>query len=391
MKITYTAPVRAHHFNYAAAMHRADALHTCLTGANRFSPRAKLPEIGDRLKRCDVIQTAHLLSLMGKAPDGLSNLLGRWANRSLDMASYPPASQSDVFLYYRTCGLHTTRRLKREGHPTLCVMEEVNSHMECCHSIMKAEYEKLGLGAYTGRFQDHDLRLKAYEEADVILCPSGFVRRSFLEKGFAPERLLTVNFGFTLPKSGNSATATPAEGERFRLLYVGQLHFRKGLRYAIEAFRALKHPGKELVIVGPAAKVTGLEGVSIPDGVTFTGVLKGAALTNAYASASAFVLPTMEEGLALVLGEAMVAGLPIVATNHSGGDDLINDGVEGFIVPAGDADALAVAFQKLADSPDLRDKMGKAAIARARELGNWDVAAGKLIDGFSSVLAARNA
>ncbi len=390
MRITYTAPVRAHHFNYAAKLDKAGSLEALVTGACRWSPRGKLPEIGSRLLRRDLVQTAHLLSIMAQAPDGVSNFLGRVANRQLDRASYAPATRSDVFLYYRTCGFQTTRRLKREDRATLCVMEEVNSHVEQCHQLMKDEYEKLGRGPYRGRFQDQDLRLQAYEEADFILCPSSFVRRSFIAKGFSEDRLLSVNFGFSHRPMVTPATADRQPGDTFRLLYVGQLNFRKGLRYAIEAFRMLKHPRKEFVIVGPETKVTGLEGLSMPEGVKFTGALKGGDLDAAYASASAFVLPTLEEGLALVLGEAMVAGLPVITTDHSGGDDLINDGVEGFILPAANTEALAEAFAKLADSPALCEQMGRAALSRSKELGDWDVAANRLISVLSDAISKRH-
>jgi glycosyltransferase involved in cell wall biosynthesis len=305
--------------------------------------------------------------------------LGRAANRSLDAASYFPASESEVFLHYRTSGYHTTKRLHAEGRPTLCVMEEVNSHVDCCHQLMKQEYEKLGLGTYRGKFQDHDLRLRAYEEVDRILCPSSFVKRSFLEKGFPEERLLLVNFGFTHPSPCPETTSVSKPKDTFRLLYVGQLNFRKGLRYAVEAFRLLRHPRKELVIVGPQTKVTGLEGARIPAEVKFAGVLKGAELDTAYASASAFVLPTVEEGLALVLGEAMVAGLPVITTTNSGGDDLLTDGVEGLLVPAADSGALLEAMQKLADSPELCERMGHAALAKSESLGDWDAAAQRLV------------
>ena len=98
-------------------------------------------------------------------------------------------------------------------------------------------------------------------------------------------------------------------------------------------FAQLRHPRKELVIVGPRSEPSGLEGISIPDDVRFTGVLKGDDLSQAYRTASVFVLPTLEEGLALVLGEALAHGTPVIATVNSGGADLFTDGEEGFLVP----------------------------------------------------------
>lgn len=356
-------------------------LQAHVTGASRFTKSGRLADLNGRIVRRDFWQSLHLAGFKFKAPDPLTNALGQLANASIDRAAYGPALKSDVLLFYRTAGHRTAARLRAEGSPCLTVMEEVNSHVERCHELMRDEYEKLGRGKYPYRFADHGMRLEAYEQCDFILCPSTFVERSFLQKGFAQEKLIKVNFGFDLASFGNRPQPqVTSDKDVFRLLYVGQLNFRKGIRYAVEAFRRLKHPRKEFILVGPSTKTTGLEGMSLPDGVKLTGILKGEELANAYASATAFVLPTIEEGMALVLGEAMASGLPIVTTTHSGGEDLISDGVEGYITPPADAEALLQAFEKLASDPERTKAMGRAARHKASELGDWRVAAAKLVD-----------
>jgi len=124
--------------------------------------------------------------------------------------------------------------------------------------------------------------------------------------------------------------------------------------------------------VGPRSQPSGLEGVTIPDGVRFAGVLKGEELARAYREASVFVLPTVEEGLALVLGEALSHGTPVIATVNSGGADLFRDGEEGFLVPIRDPVALADKMQLLANDPARRETMSQAALARMRSLGGWE-------------------
>jgi glycosyltransferase involved in cell wall biosynthesis len=83
-------------------------------------------------------------------------------------------------------------------------------------------------------------------------------------------------------------------------------------------------------------------------------------------------LASVEEGLALVQGQAMACGCPVVATMATGAEDLFTDGVEGFIVPDRDAAALAGRLQQLADDPALRGRMSAAALARVKHLGGWD-------------------
>jgi glycosyltransferase involved in cell wall biosynthesis len=84
------------------------------------------------------------------------------------------------------------------------------------------------------------------------------------------------------------------------------------------------------------------------------------------------VLPSVEEGLALVQGEAMACGCPVIATTATGCEDLFSDGVEGFIVPDRDTAALADRMQQLADDPALRESMSAAALERVKSLGGWD-------------------
>jgi starch synthase len=377
MKVTYTAPNRAHHYPYAEAMHRAGLLHAFISGFSRFSPRAALPAIGDKLRRHDFFQNLYLASLKFKAGDFISTQFNHLTNLSLDKASYKSAKESDVFIFYRTEGYTTTQRLKKERSSTLCIMEEVNSHVDNQHAIMEEEYNKLGLGKYSERIPDHEKRLKAYEVADYILCPSNFVRNSFIEKGFDPERLLKVNFGFT-PMVSLDAPKKLNNNETFRVLYVGQLNFRKGLRYAVEAFRQLKHPKKEFVIVGPRAGVTGLEKTELPKGVVFTGTLKGNDLKEQYKKASVFVLPSLEEGLALVQLEALSFGVPILITTNTGGDDIIKNGQQGFIVEPGNTKALADKLQQMADDNTMLHCMSYEALKTAHAYGSWERAVLKL-------------
>ena len=385
MKITYTAPNRAHHYPYAEALYRANYLHAFISGFSRFSPRAALPCIGNKLKRHDFFQNLYLASLKFKTGFFISSKFNRLTNLSLDKASYKSARESDAFIFYRTEGYVTTSRLKRERSDTICIMEEVNSHVDNQYSIMQEEYSSLGFGKYPERIPDHTMRLKTYESSDYILCPSEFVRRSFIERGFSPERLLKVNFGFS-PMKDAAKTPIVEIKKRFRVLYVGQLHFRKGLRYAIEAFKQLKHPNKEFVIVGAKSGITGLEKTHIPGEVVFTGTLKGEELNEQYRKANVFILPSLEEGLALVQLEALSFGVPVLITTNTGGDDIIKDGVQGFIVPPADVNALRDRLQEMADNKQLLETMSEEALQAAHSYGSWDLAVRRLADILTPII-----
>lgn len=385
MKITYTSPNRSHHYPYAEALHKMGHLHAFVSGVSRLSPRAGLHSLGDTLKRHDFFQTLFLASLEVRAPVSVTNALNQISSKRLDQASYSWARESDFFIFYQAKGLSSTQRLHREKRPTICIMEEVNSHIQNAESLLRNEWKRLDLGQSFVRDHEYDARLRTYEEADYILCPSDFVRDSFVTRGFAPERLLKVNYGFPAMKSVVDSVEKSGN-ERFRMLYVGQLHYRKGLHYAVEAFRKLKHPKKEFVIVGGETQVTGLEKTQLPDGVIFTGVLKGEELREQYLQADVFVLPSLEEGFGLVVAEALGHGLPVVITTNTGAGDVITDKVEGFVVPPFDATGLQNRIQQLIDDPGLRKQMGQAALKTAASLGSWGRSAGQLISELQSIL-----
>ena len=380
IQVTYTAPNRAHHYAYARALAEAGCLRAFVCGFSRFSPRAGLPEVTGKLIRADHLQNIYLASLMLRMPAAVTDELAYWSKRWLDRMSETPARQSNVFLFYSGAGLRTATRLQGSG--VARVVEAVNSHVLVQERILCEEYGRIGLPFRRFHSREVARRVREYETADAILCPSDFVRQTFEDEGIPAARIFTVPYGMSLP------TAPPplelSDGT-FRVLYVGQISVRKGLRYLFEAFTQLRHPKKELWIVGPMTRQTGIHNIAVPAGTRFLGVLKGDALAQAYQSSTVFVLPTVEDGLGLVLGEAMSFGLPLIATAHSGGANLFRDGEEGFIVPIRASGAIAERLQQLADDPSLLSRMSAAAAARAKRLGGWETAGKMLVDALAAI------
>jgi starch synthase len=78
----------------------------------------------------------------------------------------------------------------------------------------------------------------------------------------------------------------------------------------------------------------------------------------------------------MVIDEAMAYGCPVIATTNTGASELITNGVEGLIVPIRSPEVIADRLQQLADQPELRDRMGQAALERVQQLGGWDAYVG---------------
>ena len=366
MRIVYNAPNRAHHYGYARELNEAGILKAFVCGFSRCSPRSPIPEIGATLVRVDQIQTLAVASQKFKMPVRFSEELFYLAKLQIDRCSRAPLKNADVFVFYNGCGLDSARWFREQGG--IGIVEAVNCHVLAQEQILAEEHRQLKLPWRPFHVADVKRRVAEVEEADYVVVPSTFAARSFVAKGFSRERLLRVPYPIErIPGAARLEHKPRNKDGIFRVLYVGSISVRKGVRYLIEAFRDLKHPRKELWIVGPTANPSGIEGLSIPDGVKFLGALKGDELRNAYESATVFCLPSLEDGYGLVLNEAIHHGLPVIATENTAIEDLFTNGDGGMIVPIRDSKPIADWLNRLAsDGQLLTEKRRETAAAAAR-------------------------
>lgn len=368
IKVLYCSPNRSHHDGYAEQLQKAGMLHAYVSGFPRFGSGALLPELGNRLIRADSIQTAFIASLKARLPWRVSAELSYCSKLNIDRICGKRHNGAELFLHYSGCGMTTASRVRHQGGRS--VVEAVNSHVQTQSEILGEEHRRLGLPQPRQHHRELQRRVEEYEKADGILLPSEFVRRSFLQRGFPEEKLIKLPYRPRIFSPGSRIPSQPKRGAPFRILYIGSVQPRKGVRYLIEAFSSLAIRNKELWIVGAVSNPSGLEGLRIPKGVFFQGVLRGDELAHAYASSDVFCLPSLEEGMALVIGEALSFGLPVVTTPNSGAEDLITPGREGMIVPIRDVEGLSGIFKRMVDEPQWLDELAGNALSKGRDLSN---------------------
>jgi glycosyltransferase involved in cell wall biosynthesis len=196
------------------------------------------------------------------------------------------------------------------------------------------------------------------DAADHLLVNSQFVRDTLMAcRGLAASRItvlpLPVNLERFAPAGGSRAPDKPC-----RILFAGEIGLRKGVLYLLEAFRRLRLKNVELILIGGISDIGDLLSRS---GVAFRHipVMPLDDLIHYYQQASMFVFPSLVEGAARVVQEAMACGVPVITTPHAG--SVIQDGVDGFIVPIRDVDALCECILELYHHPDRRAAMGKEA------------------------------
>jgi glycosyltransferase involved in cell wall biosynthesis len=173
----------------------------------------------------------------------------------------------------------------------------------------------------------------------------------------------------------------------FRVVYVGTMSLRKGLPYLLEAVAPLKLRDFELWLIG-AVQQEATSFLSKFDGTyRYLGAIPRSDLFRFYSQGSVFVLPSIDEGLALVQAQAMACGLPVIATTNTGAEDLFTDTVEGFIVPIRSPDAIREKILYLYENPAERELMAAAALKRVKSLGGWDTYGEQMVAGYAEALS----
>jgi glycosyltransferase involved in cell wall biosynthesis len=219
--------------------------------------------------------------------------------------------------------------------------------------------------------------------ADAIIVTSNSARSTFINRGVPGNKVSIVPLGWE-PRVF-AVGSRKKSGEPVRLLFVGRISIFKGIRYLLDAFAMLRKTYGDRVIldiVGPLQNDVSPLVKNLPKGVKLLGRKRQEELKEYYSCADIFVFPSLIEGSAMVVYEAMGSGLPIVTTTMAG--SVVRDGLEGLLVPVGDAKYLADQIALLVDNPELREQMGENAKRRAMEF-TWDAYQERLVAQISNL------
>ncbi|HUO81928.1 MAG TPA: glycosyltransferase family 4 protein [Gammaproteobacteria bacterium] len=166
---------------------------------------------------------------------------------------------------------------------------------------------------------------------------------------------------------------------KLRLICVSRLIPRKGIADLLRAMQKLAHLEVELKIAGsgPIGQelATLVAELGVQDRVEFLGYQSASEVRRLNASADIFVLPTHSDAFANAILEAMSAGLPVIATDVGGAREAIEHGINGLLVQPHDPDGIGAAIARLANDPDLRQRMSTSNIAKIERQFTWPAVA----------------
>ena len=366
-KATLVCIGRFHLFDLARELQKRNMLETIFTGYPRWKLKDEdLPP--GFIQTFPWLQTPYMALLKWK-------LLGEgkfqkelfWQiQESLDRHVAKNLPDSDVLFALSGSGLRCGQLMQRRGHKYIC--DRGSSHIRYQNAILNDEFKRWGesFPGIDNRIMDKEEA--EYDAADLVTVPSTFAHRTFTKMGVPRQKLCVAPYGVDIRRF--EKISDPESGH-FNVLFIGYASLRKGVPYLFQAFNKFRHPKKRLVFAGGISPEINrfFNRTPPPANVKFLGHIPQHKLKNVISRSHVMVLPSIEEGLALVQAQALACGCPVIGTSHSGAEDLFFDGKEGFIVPIRDSKSIAEKLQLLADDPDLRVEMSIAATNRTAEMG----------------------
>ena len=294
--------------------------------------------------------------------------------------------QIDVIHAWPMGALQTIRVAKR-----LCIpvaLERCNAHTRYAYHVVKKECERIGVPLPPGHehaFNELNLRREEaeYRAADAMLCPSDFVVKTFVENGYAKDRLVRFLYGVD-EKIFYPANSPKDPNRGLRMIYVGVCAVRKGLHYALDAW--LKSPASKngkFLIAGEFIPAYREKLAANLDHPSIEVLGHRTDVPELMRQCDVFVLPSIEEGFGLVCTEAMASGcVPLVSDACT---DLCKHMENSMVHPVGDVRTLTEHITRLHENRDLLSRLRISGLRSVPSI-SWAAAGASLVEAYRRVI-----
>lgn len=283
--------------------------------------------------------------------------------------SAPRHGISHVYAY-EDGALATFKQAKALG--LTCIYDLPIAYWKTARRLLMEEALRLPGWALTlkGGIQDSPEKLERKTQelqlADIVVGPSSFVESS-LPDWANEKKIIMAPFGSPALVTDNDKTTRTSFNKRLRVLFAGSMSQRKGLGDLFAAMRLLKRQDLELVVMGSPEAPMEFYRKEYPH-FTYEAGRPNPQVLALMKTCDVFCLPSIVEGRALVMQEAMSQGLPLIITPNTGGEDLIKqDGSTGFLVPIRSPGIIAEKLNWLLDNRAATIEMGIKAKQHAAE------------------------
>lgn len=372
LRVVTSCSGRFHIFDQARELARHGILHQLITDYPAIRPaRFGVPQEHVKPLLFTGMINHGLRRVMGRLPQGvrlpLTHAIHDHFSRRLAWAL---PLEMDFFIGLSSFCREALVQCRERGVP--CAVDHGSLHQAEDARLVCEEANRWGLPRPIDTSPDW-IVAKEDEEfslADHVFVLSSVARDSLVRQGVDPGRI------FVNPCGVDVAAFSPISRHEdvFRVIQVGAISLRKGTLDLLEAFRQAHLPGSELWFVGGGREESGLDTVikrMERRGVSFLPPVPQHSLREYYNRSSVFVLASIADGFGMVVPQAMACGLPVIVTENVGARDLIEDGVNGFVVPIHSPHLIAERLRYLRDNPEVTKRMGQAALMTVRSGFAW--------------------
>jgi len=402
MQVIVSCAGRFHAFNLVEQLYKRNALKLFLTTVldSSFFPNRALPQSlsndpSFRSHTKTISFPEYLCYGIKNAPvignQSLSYLL---KDTIYDKRATTFIESADIFTGWANQSLFQLREAKTRG--AIAIIERGSSHISEQYRILREEYDAAGLKYFGKNSYDpylEEKQLKEYAETDYIAVPSEFARKSFLTRGFPESKIIKIPYGVDLSSFFPAENPTLSPNGKLKILSVGAIGIQKGHHLLLQAVEKLKVSGIEceLTLIGrmeqPFKEWLARERKEhfITTHLDF---VANSLLVQHFHRNDVFCLASVQEGLALVIAEAMASGLPVVASTNTGAEEFIEQGKEGFVYDPHNIEALVEYLTTLANNPEQRRAMQIGAHIKANNF-SWDTYGEKAYNAYQNLLAQK--
>jgi glycosyltransferase involved in cell wall biosynthesis len=315
---------------------------------------------------CRVLFARFGLAALVEQNDSPFSVAGIYRHFDSVVAKAVPSLPLKAVYAYDGGALQTFRIAQRMGVKTIYELPTAHTRFKSEFFREEAELQPAFAGTFQKALVDSEWLLRKDQElelADRVIVPSTYVQ-STLPASVPAERIRVIPYG---------APAVLADGllhrskrdRKLRVLFVGTLTQGKGLSYLLEAIRKVE-TAVDFTIIGTRVGACKPLDAALQR-YRWMPTVPHSVVLEAMSQHDVLAFPTLSEGLALVILEAMSRGMAVITTPNSGCLEIISDGKDGFIVPIRSSDALAEKLELLAGDRDLLEAMSNAALKRAQQ------------------------
>lgn len=364
MKVNVSVVGRFHAFDLAKVLSNKGVLNKLITTYPKF--KANEWDISSS----DIVSSVHLELLnriKHRVPFVSNDKINFLVKRLHDEKSSKYTHEADICIGWSGSSLYSILQAKKRNK--IFILERGSAHYSCTVNLLRKEYSEQNL-EYQVNIEQWKQELLEYELADYISIPSSFVKRSFVDYGVPESKLIVNPYGVDL----TNFKRVEKNDHVFRVIFCGNLSIMKGSHYLLQAFSELNLDGSELWHIGSISKemIPFIKKYSSKN-IIYKGSYPQSSLYELYSQGSVFVLPSVQEGFGMVILQAMSCGLPIIASENTGAEDLVTkQGEEGYIVPIRNVAEIKKYILELYHNPELLKMMGEKARDRVVNGFSWE-------------------